>query len=383
MYLLDTFFSSLQPSDSVASYVSDYFDWQNQRHAVDFTPSADDDVDLRTYLFDLYAKGADWATLKEQVAALKQFYYWAQIKGVIPNNPFDEYNFLHPLLAGEQTEPREQTLPSDPNEREMIRLRGLSQIVESLISSLDIHSALDNTLRELLKVMNLQTGWVSMLTDSFPSVFPAGDSLPHGFALATAYGLPASLERDDRRFLRQHLTGAVHGTHQQRSFEETAARARHGEGWRQNGARHRAADRGSVHQDRALPAGDRHQLHRGADPAGQLPARRLRRERHRRPRGHPGRAADGAVRARGCRGHRLRRHPDRVLRIHPALDRASTEVRNGRGGRRDPHRAHPGARRRAEAEPAEQPARRGKRRTGCGRREEGERGTHGIDGRSP
>jgi len=203
MYLLDTFVSSLRPSDSVASYVSDYFDWQNQRHAVDFTPSADDDVDLRTYLFHLYEKGADWATLEEQVAALKRFYYWAQIKGVIPNNPFDEYNFLHPFLAGEQTEPRVQTLPSDPNEREMVRLRGLYQIVENLISSLDIQSALDNTLRELLKVMNLQTGWVSLLAESHLGTFSTGDPPPHGFVLGAACGLPPGLERDDCRVLRQ------------------------------------------------------------------------------------------------------------------------------------------------------------------------------------
>jgi GAF domain-containing protein len=55
----------------------------------------------------------------------------------------------------------------------------------------------------MLKVMNLQTGWVSMLAESHLSIFPVGDSPPHGFALAAACGLPPGLERDDRRFLRQ------------------------------------------------------------------------------------------------------------------------------------------------------------------------------------
>ncbi|HLE53268.1 MAG TPA: hypothetical protein VI755_14475 [Anaerolineales bacterium] len=55
----------------------------------------------------------------------------------------------------------------------------------------------------MLKVMNLQTGWVSMLADSHLSVFPAGDSPPHGFVLAAACGLPPGLEGDDRRFLSQ------------------------------------------------------------------------------------------------------------------------------------------------------------------------------------
>jgi serine phosphatase RsbU (regulator of sigma subunit) len=101
------------------------------------------------------------------------------------------------------TEPRQQTVSNDPNEREVERLRALSQIAEQLNTSVDIQSALDSTLRTLLKVMNLQTGWVSMLTKSHLGVFPAGDSPPPGFALAAAYGLPPGLERDDRRFLRQ------------------------------------------------------------------------------------------------------------------------------------------------------------------------------------
>jgi serine phosphatase RsbU (regulator of sigma subunit) len=50
----------------------------------------------------------------------------------------------------------------------------------------------------------LQTGWVSMLVGSHLNVIPAGDDPPpHGFALATAAGLPPGLEGDDRRFLRQ------------------------------------------------------------------------------------------------------------------------------------------------------------------------------------
>ena len=203
MDLLEGFASSLSVSDAVVLAVRNYIEWQLQHHSADFIPSADDDVDLRTYLFDLHAKGADRAALKEQVAALKRFYQWAQTKGVITHNPFDEYNFAHPFLTSELVETRPQTLPSDLNEREVERLRALSQIAEQLNSSVDIQSALDGTLRTLLKVMNLQTGWVSMLTESHLSVFPAGDSPPHGFALAAACGLPSGLERDDRRFLRQ------------------------------------------------------------------------------------------------------------------------------------------------------------------------------------
>lgn len=203
MDLLESFVSSLLPSDAAASAVRDYFEWQIQHHAADFIPSADDDVNLRTYLFYLHTKGAERAALEEQVAALERFYHWAQTKGVITHNPFDEYNFAPLFLTSVQINPRPQTLLSDLNEREVERLRALSQIAEQLNRSVDIQSALDSTLRTLLKVMNLQTGWVSMLTESHLRLFSAGDSPPHGFVLATACSLPPGLESDDRRFLRQ------------------------------------------------------------------------------------------------------------------------------------------------------------------------------------
>jgi serine phosphatase RsbU (regulator of sigma subunit) len=203
MDFLESFISSLPPSDAAISAIRDYFEWQLQHCATEFSPSADDDVDLRTYLLDRRTNGADRATLDGHVAALKQFYHWAHTTGVITDNPFDEYNFAHPVVTSVSIDPRPQTVPADPNEREVERLRALSQITEVLNSSVDIRSALDSTLRTVLKVMNLQTGWVSMLTTSHLSVFTTKNSLPHGFVLAAACGLPPGLERDDRRFLRQ------------------------------------------------------------------------------------------------------------------------------------------------------------------------------------
>ena len=113
MDLLESFVSSLLPSDAVASAVRDYFEWQMQHRAADFIPSADDDVDLRTYLLYLRTNGADRAALEEQVAALKQFYQWAQTEGVIAHNPFDDYDFAHPFLTSVQIDARQQTLPND------------------------------------------------------------------------------------------------------------------------------------------------------------------------------------------------------------------------------------------------------------------------------
>jgi serine phosphatase RsbU (regulator of sigma subunit) len=206
MDIMERFASSPSASDAAVLAARNYVAWQTQHYTTDFIPSADDDVELRTYLFHLHTRGTDRAALEEQVAFLNEFYQWAQTNGVISNNPFDEYNFAPPFLMSALAEPRQQTVSDDPNEREAERLRALSQIAEQLNSSVDIQSALDSTLRTLLKVMNLQTGWVSMFTRSHLGIFPAGDSPPHGFSLAAACGLPAGLELDDRRFLRQPPT---------------------------------------------------------------------------------------------------------------------------------------------------------------------------------
>jgi len=202
MNLFESFVSSLPPSDMAAFVVRDYFEWQTHQRGVDFIPSADDDVDLRAYLLFLRTNGADWAALEEQIATLEQFYHWAQTRGDITHSPFDEYDFTHPFLSSVQIDPRQQRLPNDLNECEVERLLALSQITEQLNNFVDIQSALNSTLRILLKVMNLKTGWVSMLTTSHLSIFPTGDSL-HGFALAAAYGLPPGLEHGDHRFLHQ------------------------------------------------------------------------------------------------------------------------------------------------------------------------------------
>jgi serine phosphatase RsbU (regulator of sigma subunit) len=200
---LATFISSQTPSDQAKYAVRDYFAWHLQYQTAGFIPSEDDHVDLRTYLLYLHANGADPSALEDQVSALKLFYLWAQREGVILHNPFDETDFLNPFLTSELVNPRQQTIPSDPNEREVEWLRALDEIVDQLISSVDIQNVLDSTLRTLLKVMKLQTGWISMLTNSHLRVFSVGDSPSRGFALGSAFGLPPGLKRDDHRFLCQ------------------------------------------------------------------------------------------------------------------------------------------------------------------------------------
>ncbi len=203
MDILESFLSSQPISDSETFAVRAYFAWQSEHRQGEFIPRADDDVELRTYLFFLHSIGADQAILDVRVNALERFYRWAYTQGIISHNPFDEYTFSIPLLVNGQVEPRQQDTPLDDKERELERLRAMGQIVEQLNGSVDIRSALESSLRTLLQVMNLQSGWVSLLAGSQSSIFSSGDAEPHGFVLATACDLPPGLSRDDCHFLRQ------------------------------------------------------------------------------------------------------------------------------------------------------------------------------------
>ncbi len=203
MDILDRFLASTHPTERSTQLLRAYFNWQAQHLNNDFNPGADDDIDLRNYLLHLHLNGANLTLLEEHTAVLKDFYSWLKSEGSIPHNPFTENQFLRPFLTSDQIKPRLQDLAADPKDRELERLRALSQIVEQLISSLDIQSALDSTLTTLLKVMHLQTGWVSLLTNSPLELDQKSKPASHGFTLAAACGLPPGLEHNDRHFLKK------------------------------------------------------------------------------------------------------------------------------------------------------------------------------------
>lgn len=203
MKLVDTYISEIKPSPAAASAVSKYCAWQTGHYGLEFVPTADDDVDLRSYLFHLHTSGTSWDEITSRFGALKQFYFWAKSTGVITRNPFEDFEFDQLLLAVQQAALRQPSHPEDMQKREIERLHALSQIAEVLNKSVDINAAITNTLEKLLEVMDLHTGWVSMLNDSHFNKFPGEEPLAHGFTLAAAVGLPPSLERDDCRLLRQ------------------------------------------------------------------------------------------------------------------------------------------------------------------------------------
>lgn len=204
MISLESFASSLPSPDApMLAALQDYIEWQTHHYAAEFTPGDNDDVDVRTYLSYLHINGINPVALEDKIAALKRFYEWAKAEKLVTHNPFEDYNFELSFLETEQVRPHAPTLPNDLHRSEVGRLRALSKISERLNSALDIQSALEGTLETLLKVMGLQTAWVSMLARTHIMPILAGDPPPHGFKLAAARGLPPGLEHDDRHFLRR------------------------------------------------------------------------------------------------------------------------------------------------------------------------------------
>ncbi len=202
--LLDPFATTLASGETdLLLAVRDYLAWQSTRRATEFTPSEDDDVDLRTYFLELRIAGAHREAVEKTTAALRRFYVWARDEGQIESSPFDEFNFDRPLLSRDQIRRRQDTLAADPHAREIARLRALNRLAEHLNRSVDLQTALDVTLTTLVEIMGLHTAWAFLWTEAGLTTHFAGVVPPHDFALGAACGLPPGLERDDCRHLRK------------------------------------------------------------------------------------------------------------------------------------------------------------------------------------
>lgn len=203
--LVTRFAATLDPGDSqTLADVREYTEWQAVRRAT-FTPSASDDVDLRTYLLRLRMAGvaADTLTLTRKTASLKRFYEWAVAEALIDSNPFARLDIDRAILSHGKTQGRDKAAASYPQEHESVRLRALNRLAEELNRSVDVQTALDAALETVVKVMGLRTGWVSLLSDGSFITHARTPSPPHGFVLGAAYGLPPALEQNDRYYLRR------------------------------------------------------------------------------------------------------------------------------------------------------------------------------------
>jgi len=202
--LLNRLTKTLEPADvAILADVRSYLEWQASRQAT-FTPSASDDVDLRTYLLELRTAtvGADQVTLSKHITSLKRFYEWALAEGLIDSTPFAQFNLDRPILSRTQIQ-RQDVPANDPQQREMVRLRALNRLAGELNRSVDVQAALDAALHTVVEVLGLRAAWVSLLSDADPKTRTANTAPGRDFVLSATCGLPPGLEQNDRYYLRQ------------------------------------------------------------------------------------------------------------------------------------------------------------------------------------
>ena len=185
-----------------------YIDWRLQRDRrgeTAFVPKGGDDVELRTYLLELRHQGLSRRELEKRTSALKQFYAWAVGEKLMRVSPFDEFDFdqpTRPQLSADQIRNRYESLPADPVQRELFRLRALNRLAESLNRTADLRTALDVALQVLVETMGLHTAWTFLWDQSGLTSYLHPTVEPHDFVLSAACNLPEGLARNDRHYLR-------------------------------------------------------------------------------------------------------------------------------------------------------------------------------------
>jgi sigma-B regulation protein RsbU (phosphoserine phosphatase) len=203
MDLVEEFANTVElPDLRMLDDIQEYVEWKVGRSLADFKPTLDDDVDLRTYLLQLRLNKVKERELEATAKSLERFYEWAATKGVIEENPFEEYDFERPFLSPDEVKRRRDELKDDPQQREISHLRALNELAQHLNQSADLEAALAATLHIITKAMNLKTAWIFLLPEIWGQTHIITNP-PHDYALTAACGLPPGLERDGRYFLCQ------------------------------------------------------------------------------------------------------------------------------------------------------------------------------------
>jgi serine phosphatase RsbU (regulator of sigma subunit) len=202
--LLERFAKKLGLHDTqTLTDVEEYIAWQIE-HDPDFSPSPLDDVDLRTYFLELRVSGEAGAqpehNLERKASSLKRFYDWAHNSGLIPQSPFNRFNFDQPMLPSQEIRVRRDVF-ANGQEREIARLQALNRLMAHLNQSVDVKMAFDSSLKTLVEVMGLRTAWISLLADSGLAQYSPVIASSANFVLAAACNLPPALEQDNYHFL--------------------------------------------------------------------------------------------------------------------------------------------------------------------------------------
>lgn len=201
MHAIERFAETLNPEEiNVLNHLHAFIEWYVGR-GDDFVPSGGDDVALRTYLLQLKTDRVSAKNQREQVAALRRFYNWADAEGLLSSHPFKEFSVERPSLSREKIRRRKEIFSGSAEEREIARLRALNRLAEQLNRSSDAQTALTAALETLVSMMGLQTGWAFLLPAAGSPLGLAPISSTDHFSLAAACGLPAGLEQNDRYHL--------------------------------------------------------------------------------------------------------------------------------------------------------------------------------------
>jgi serine phosphatase RsbU (regulator of sigma subunit) len=201
MDMLNRYAGTLSATDTESlHHVGNYIEWQVGKGG-HFTPSADDDVELRTYLLGLKISGVSRQSQREQIAALRRFYDWAKTNGVVEENPFNHFNFDRPFLTREQIRRRQETFVGTAEEREIARLGAINKLAEQLNRSSDMQTILVVALETVVGLMSLRTAWAYLLPEAGSPLHSTSPAPLHDFVLAAFQSLPPGLAMDNCYYL--------------------------------------------------------------------------------------------------------------------------------------------------------------------------------------
>jgi serine phosphatase RsbU (regulator of sigma subunit) len=203
--LIDGFATTLSPEESATlEDVREFFVCLSGSGRHPLSIGSDDQV-LSTYLLHLRTTypDANETALRKRLDSIQRFYEWAHLSGKLASIPISEFDRVSHVFDEDQISWGSESGADAALERELARLRALNHLAQELNRSADVQGTLNNALETLVKVMGVQTAWVSLLSSGSGRDVDAAGPSAGKFELGAAYGLPPALEQDDRAHLRQ------------------------------------------------------------------------------------------------------------------------------------------------------------------------------------
>lgn len=200
MKLYTEFISSAEPEPQEVEDLREYILWQ-WGHTDQCMPSDDDSIHVTTYLLEMRLRGRSNEDLTAILAAITQFYSFAQEIGVIDiplavNLPSEPRDFNREMVRR-----RGEIFRGTPEENEIARLRALNKLVARINRATELKEVLNVALETLVDILRLRCGWIFLLPiDGSPFHSPYEFPM-HDFALGAGIGLPPGLEVNRRYYL--------------------------------------------------------------------------------------------------------------------------------------------------------------------------------------